>query len=191
MFNSALSTTPPTLLDWPHVWILACIIFVFITLFFYVVILVKDKIRARSLILKIFPLGKGNQTNHQKLTRGVKRGLLDPQRALFSPLEVLYGTKFGSKHHIMATMANVYKVCITDPFLDPWAPQRAVSWAKQAAFSPQIVLNMAFWPLKWSSDGPNCLNFAQNIPFWYSGPIWATWWPFQGQKSHVQDYLGP
>ena len=56
MFNSALSTTPPTLLDWPHVWILACIIFVFITLFFYVVILVKDKIRARSLILKIFPM---------------------------------------------------------------------------------------------------------------------------------------
>ena len=51
-----------------HIWILACIIFVFITLFFYVVILVKDKIRARSLILKIFPLGKGNQTNHQKLT---------------------------------------------------------------------------------------------------------------------------
>ena len=134
MFNSALSTTPPTLLDWPHVWILACIIFVFITLFFYVVILVKDKIWARSLILKIFPLGKGNQTNHQKLTRGVKRGLLDPQRALFSPLEVLYGTKFGFKHHIMATMANVYKICITDPFLDPWAPpgghQRAVWWAK-------------------------------------------------------------
>ena len=58
MFNSALSTTPPTLLDWPHVWILACIIFVFITLFFYVVILVKDKIRARSLILKNLPLGK-------------------------------------------------------------------------------------------------------------------------------------
>ena len=64
-------------------------------------------------------------------SRGVKRGLLDPQRALFSLLEVLYGTKFGSIHHIMATMANVYKVCITDPFLDPWAPpggpQRAVS----------------------------------------------------------------
>ena len=53
-------------------------------------------------------------------SRGVKRGLLDPQRALFSLLEVLYGTKFGSIHHIMATMANVYKVCITDPFLDPW-----------------------------------------------------------------------
>ena len=63
MFNSFLSTTPPTLLDWPHVWILACIIFVFITLFFYVVILVKDKIRARSLSWKSW-----NQTNHQKLT---------------------------------------------------------------------------------------------------------------------------
>ena len=64
-------------------------------------------------------------------SRGVKRVLLDPPRALFSPLEVLYGTKFGSIHHIMATMANVYKVCITDPFLDPWSPsgcpQRAVS----------------------------------------------------------------
>ena len=62
MFNSALSTTPPTLLDWPQVWILGCIIFVFITVFFYVVILVKDKIQARSLILKIFPLRKGNRT---------------------------------------------------------------------------------------------------------------------------------
>ena len=30
---------------------------------------------------------------------GVKRGLLDPYRALFVPLEVLYGTKFGPKHH--------------------------------------------------------------------------------------------
>ena len=99
-------------------------------------------------------------------SRGVKRGLLDPQRALFSPLEVLYGTKFGSKHHIMATMANVYKVCITDPFLDPWAPpgcpQRAVSWAKQAFLRPQIVLNMAFWPLKWSPGGPNW----SRIPEW-------------------------
>ena len=45
--------------------------------------------------------------------RGVKRGLLYPQRALLSPLEVLYGTKFGSKHYIMDQMANVYKVCIT------------------------------------------------------------------------------
>ena len=45
--------------------------------------------------------------------RGVKRGLLYSQRALLSPLEVLYGTKFGSKHYIMDRMANVYKVCIT------------------------------------------------------------------------------
>ena len=44
----------------------------------------------------------------------VKRGLLDS----FSPLKVLYDTKFGSKRYIMVQMANVYKVCITDPFLD-------------------------------------------------------------------------
>ena len=39
----------------------------------------------------------------------VKRGLLDSYRALFSRLKVLYGTKFGSKQHIMVQMANVYK----------------------------------------------------------------------------------
>ena len=43
---------------------------------------------------------------------GVKRGLLYPQRALLSPLVVLYGTKFGSKHYIMDRMANVYKVSL-------------------------------------------------------------------------------
>ena len=48
----------------------------------------------------------------------VKRVLLDPYRALFSPLKVLYGTKFGSKQHIMVQMANVYKIDITDPFWD-------------------------------------------------------------------------
>ena len=48
----------------------------------------------------------------------VKRGLLDPYRALFSPLKVLYDTKFGPKHHMMVQMANVYKIDITDPFLD-------------------------------------------------------------------------
>ena len=62
---------------------------------------------------------------------GVKRGLLYPYRALFAPLEVLYGTEFGSKHHIMIQLANVYKVAITDPFLDLWgpprSPQRAIS----------------------------------------------------------------
>ena len=50
--------------------------------------------------------------------KGVKGGLLDPHRDLLAPLEVLYGTKFGSKHHIMFQLANVYKVGITDPFLD-------------------------------------------------------------------------
>ena len=46
--------------------------------------------------------------------QGGPRGVsYTPQRALLSPLEVLYGTKFGSKHYIMDQMANVYKVCIT------------------------------------------------------------------------------
>ena len=68
----------------------------------------------------------------------VKRGLLDPYRALFSPLKVLYDTKFGSKHHIMVQIANVYKIDITDPFWDLWSlpggPQRAINMSKTGRF---------------------------------------------------------
>ena len=49
-------------------------------------------------------------------SRWVKGGLLDPYRILFAPLEVLYGTRFGSKHHMMVQLAHVRKVGITDPF---------------------------------------------------------------------------
>ena len=48
-----------------------------------------------------------------------KRGLLDPYRALLPPLqEVLYGTRFGSKHHIMVQLSNVYRGGTTGPFSD-------------------------------------------------------------------------
>ena len=47
-----------------------------------------------------------------------KRGLLDPYRARLTPQEVLYGTRFGSKHHIMVQLSNVYGGGTTDPFLD-------------------------------------------------------------------------
>ena len=60
--------------------------------------------------------------------------MLDPYRALFSPLKVLYDTKFGPKHHMMVQMANVYKIDITDPFLDLWSlpggPQRAINMSE-------------------------------------------------------------
>ena len=49
---------------------------------------------------------------------GVKGGLLDPYRMLFAPLEVLYGTKFGSNYHMMVHLAHVNRVGITDPFPD-------------------------------------------------------------------------
>ena len=49
-------------------------------------------------------------------SRGVKRGLLDPFRVFFVPLEVLYGTKFGSKHHKIVQLANVYKEVLLTHF---------------------------------------------------------------------------
>ena len=56
-------------------------------------------------------------------SRWVKGGLLDPYRALFAPLEVLYGTRLGSKHHMMVQLAYTYSEGISDPFVDFWGPQ--------------------------------------------------------------------
>ena len=85
--------------------------------------------------------------------------MLEPSGILFAPLEVLYSPKFGSKHHIMVQLANVYKAGINDPFLDLWGPLWRLSkghfLSKQAILRLKIVLNLALWPLKWSSDGPN------------------------------------
>ena len=60
MFNSALSTTPSDSsgLTALAVWILSCIIFVFIALFFYVVILVKTKRMNKKSNPEILPFDK-------------------------------------------------------------------------------------------------------------------------------------
>ena len=58
-------------------------------------------------------------------SRGVTGCLVDPYRTLFAPLEVLYGTRFSSKHHILVQLAYVNRVGITDPFWDPWSPPRS------------------------------------------------------------------
>ena len=66
----------------------------------------------------------------------------------FAPLEALYSTKFGSKHHIMVQLANVYNAGINDPFLDLWGPLWKLSkghfLSKQAILRLKIVLNLAF-----------------------------------------------
>ena len=73
----------------------------------------------------------------------VKGGLLDPYRTLFAPLEVLYGTRFGSKHHMMVQLAHVNRVGTTDPFPDLQSPpsgsQRALICANKALFEPWKV----------------------------------------------------
>ena len=55
-----------------------------------------------------------------------------PYTALFAPLEVLYGTRFGSKHHIMVQLDKLFWPSITDPVLDLWdhsrGPQNAILW---------------------------------------------------------------
>ena len=55
-------------------------------------------------------------------SRVIKMGLFGPYTAIFAHLDVLYGTRLGSKHHIVVQMANVSRVGITDRFLDLWGP---------------------------------------------------------------------
>ena len=54
----------------------------------------------------------------------VKGVQFDPYRALFAPLEVLYGGRCGFKNHIMVQLFNDYTVIYsggtTDTFLDLW-----------------------------------------------------------------------
>ena len=122
---------------------------------------------------------------------GVKWGLMDPYRTLFAPLEVLYRTKFGSKYHIMVQLANVYKVGITDHFLDLsghyQGPLKDDFMAKKAILRPQIVPNPAICPLKWSSDGLNWSDMVQNNPFWYYEPSDDH---FRGQKARFGTIWG-
>ena len=65
---------------------------------------------------------------------GIQGGLLYPYLTLFAPLEVLYGTRFGSKHHIMVQLAKIHWVGISDPFLDLRGP----SWSSQKVIFEQI-----------------------------------------------------
>ena len=62
--------------------------------------------------------------------RGSRGGLLYPYRALFAPLEVKYGTRFGFEHYIMVQLENLYWVGIADPFLAYWGLPKGHSMSK-------------------------------------------------------------
>ena len=51
---------------------------------------------------------------------GSRGGLLYPYKALYAPLKVLHGTRFGSRQYKMAQLVNVNWVSITEPFLSGW-----------------------------------------------------------------------
>ena len=104
---------------------------------------------------------------------GVKRGLLYPQRALLSPLEVLYGTKFGSKHHIIDRMANVYKVCITLThfwtFEPPWEPPKGRFMSKTSRFQAPNSLEYGLLAPEMVIRWPKLSKFCPKYPilvFW-------------------------
>ena len=60
-----------------------------------------------------------------------KGGLIDHYRALLTPQEVSYGTRFGSKHHIMVQLAYVYRVGITDPLSDLWSSPKGYNISRK------------------------------------------------------------
>ena len=52
---------------------------------------------------------------------GVFSRFLEESGHLFRPLDILFGTKFGPKHHIMAQMAMLYRHRL-NIFLKFWDP---------------------------------------------------------------------
>ena len=123
--------------------------------------------------------------------RGGQEGSAWPLKGTFSPSGSLVQDKFGSKHHIMVQLTNIYKVGINDPFLGLsghyQGPPKGDFITKQAILRPQIVPNLAFCPLKWSSDGINWPDIIQNNPFWYYGPADDH---FRGQKARLGTIWG-
>ena len=69
--------------------------------------------------------GYGELTGGLGVLGGSSVGLLYPCMVLFAALEVLYDTRFGSKHYILVQLANVYYVGIAGPFVAHWSPSGA------------------------------------------------------------------
>ena len=125
------------------------------------------------------------------VSRGVKGGLLDPYRTLFAPLEVLFGTGFGSKQHIMAQLAYVNRVGITDPLLDLWSPpkgsQRAIIWANKVLVEPKKLPKM---PFRGSKLLFNCGDHPDGAFWTKSCHLGPSNYLFRGQKARFRSIWG-
>ena len=69
----------------------------------------------------------------------------------------------------------------------PKSSQKAIRWENNALLRPQIVLNLAFWPMEEAPDGPNLLDLVQNAPSGWSpqvkcnfDPKYMVFWNFLG-----------
>ena len=107
-------------------------------------------------------------------------GLLGPNRAIFAHLDVLYGTRLGSKHHIVVQMANVSRVGITDRFLDLWGPlvaPKGPSLGKSRRFEAPNSTKLGLlahekfivWP-KVTRIGPECSVWVVTTGTIHFGP---------------------
>ena len=96
---------------------------------------------------------------------GSKVVSLTPTRALFAPLEVFFGTRFGSKHHIMVQVAHVNRVGTTE---SPYrGSQRAIIFANKARFEPWTVP-------KCHICGPNYIVLVVTTHMGHFGPKLVT-----------------
>ena len=78
----------------------------------------------------------------------VSGGLLDPYRTLFAPLDVLYGTRFNSKHNITVQLANIYGERHNLPlfwtFLAPLDTPKGPYMSKSSCFEAPTIHDLAF-----------------------------------------------
>ena len=107
-------------------------------------------------------------------TLGGPGGSAWPLYGYFAPLEVFYGTRFGSKLLILVQLAYIYREGISGPYVDLWGPLGGSQ--KTIHKIPYHRVQNAFylwWSPRWSNfDNPNDLwHLTHWLQFW-----WLNYW---------------
>ena len=114
----------------------------------------------------------------------VKGGLLDPSRALFCPSRSLVRHQIWFQTPQNGPTVKYLQGCHHWPPFGPFGPSwrlpKGLLGANQAVLRPQTVTNLAFWPLKTSSDGPKWPDLVQNAPYRWSPQVQCILEPIYG-----------
>ena len=108
---------------------------------------------------------------------GSTRFCLTPIKTFLAPLEALYDTRFGSRHHIMVQLAYVNRVGITDPLSDLWSSHKGYNISRNKIWNPRKFHNTIYLGSKLHftcGDHPDGAFWTKSRKFGPSGAFsWA------------------